>query len=219
MPPLVVGQSATLRLQQRGQTQIRRALDAALDGWAADDFSWSQYGDVFAVDRGDQRAVALDPLAFPANLRDRVGRAICDAEQARVFCKAQRNAAAQHERAGCVVAGGNQNLAAAQHRTAVDGLLQGERVDGFAVSGGVEILYVERNPWHRFRWSGHGSYVGSGRGTCGRANQGRSRTGKKQTPRSEHENNLDCDGGTFQSMLWCKELAMRAEMRGRLRYH
>ena len=130
-------------LDQGGMAQRILGRGPAAQRGVADDLAGSDDADVVGVDRIDEAGAALDPLAFPANLRDGIVGEVGSAEDGGVLVEAQNGVRLEGDGAGEIVAGGNEHFAAAQHPAAVDRLLNGGGVFGRAVASGAEVADVE----------------------------------------------------------------------------
>ena len=87
--------------------------------------------------------MAGDPAAFPADLGDGVVVHVGGAGEDGVGCEAEEGVGAELEGSGEVVAGGNEDFAAAEDGATVDGLLDGGGVFGGAVAEGAVVADVE----------------------------------------------------------------------------
>ena len=87
--------------------------------------------------------MAGDPAALPADLGDGVVVHVGGAGEDGVGGEAEEGAGAELEGSGEVVAGGDEDFAAAEDGTTVDGLLDGGGVFGGAVAGGTVVADVE----------------------------------------------------------------------------
>ena len=87
--------------------------------------------------------MAGDPAAFPADLGDGVVVHVGGAGEDGVGGEAEEGAGAELDGSGEVVAGGDEDFAAAEDGAAVDGLLDGGGVLGGAVAGGAVVADVE----------------------------------------------------------------------------
>ena len=107
--------------------------------------------DVIGVDGVDQADASRDPLAFPADLGDGIVGEIGGAGDGGVLFETQSGVRAERDGAGEIVAGGHQDFAAAQHRAAIDGLLDRGGVFRGAVALGAEIADIQNDAWCRVR--------------------------------------------------------------------
>ena len=116
---------------------------AAAEGVCADDFAGADDADVVGVDGVDEGGVAGDPAALPADLGDGVVVHVGGAGEGGVGGEAEEGAGAELDGPGEVVAGGDQDFAAAEDGAAVDRALDGGCVFGGTVAGGSVIADVE----------------------------------------------------------------------------
>ena len=116
---------------------------AAAEGVGADDFAGADDAGVGGVEGVDESGVAGDPAALPADLGDGVVVHVGGAGEDGVGREAEEGAGAELEGSGEVVAGGDEDFAAAEDGAAVDGLLDGGGVFGGAVAGGSVVADVE----------------------------------------------------------------------------
>ena len=98
---------------------------------------------VGGVEGVDEGGVAGDPAAFPADLGDGVVVHVGGAGECGVGCEAEEGVGAELEGSGEIVAGGDEDFAAAEDGAAVDGLLDGDGVFGGAVAEGSVVADVE----------------------------------------------------------------------------
>jgi hypothetical protein len=87
--------------------------------------------------------VAGDPAAFPADLSDGIVVQVGGAGEGCVGGEAEEGARAELDCSGEVVAGWDEDFAAAEEPATVDGLLDGGGVFGGAVAGGAVVTDVE----------------------------------------------------------------------------
>ncbi len=106
--------------------------------------------------------MAGDPTALPADLGDGVVVHVGGAGEDGVGREAEKGSRAELEGSGEVVAGGDEDLAAAENGAAVDGLLDGGGVFGGAVAGGAVVADVESEGLLRGFgcWFGLGGWFG-----------------------------------------------------------
>ncbi len=116
---------------------------AASEGVRADDLAGADDAGVVGVEGVDEGGVAGDPATLPADLRDRVVVHVGGAGEDGVGCEAEEGAGAELDCSGEVVARGDEDFAAAEDRTTVDGLLDGGGVFGGAIAEGAIVPDVE----------------------------------------------------------------------------
>ena len=101
---------------------------ASAERVCADDFSRADDAGIVGVVGVDESGVAGDPAAFPADLGDGVVVHVGGAGEDGVGGEAEESVGAELECSGEVVAGGDEDFAAAENGAAVDSLLEGDGV-------------------------------------------------------------------------------------------
>ncbi len=131
-------------LDQRGMAQRILCGGPAAQGSVAGYLSRSGDADIGGVEGIDQAYPAGNPFALPAHLGNRIIGEIRAAQEDRILFQAQRGVGSQRDGSDEISAGGHHHVAAAQHRAAVDSLLEGRGVFGGAVARRAEIAHIER---------------------------------------------------------------------------
>jgi len=116
---------------------------AAAERVRADDLAGADDAGVVCVEGVDEGGVAGNPAALPADLGDGVVVHVVGAGEDGVGSEAEEGTRAELEGSGEVVAGGDEDFAAAEDGAAVDGLLDGGGVFGGAVAEGAVVADVE----------------------------------------------------------------------------
>ncbi len=93
--------------------------------------------------RKNQPAMAVDPVAFPTDLHDRVIVQVGTAEQVGAFLQPQRRVGFQFDAADEIFPGRHHHRAAVCRGARIDGLLKGAGVLGHTVADGAEFADVE----------------------------------------------------------------------------
>ena len=128
---------------QRRVTKWILNTGAATERRVSDNVSRAADTEVAGVDGVDESYVAGGPFALPAHLSDGVIGKVWRALKDSALVEAEQRVAAKRDSAGEVIAGGHEDLASTQDRTAIDGPLDRCGVLGGAVARCAKVADIE----------------------------------------------------------------------------
>jgi len=132
------------QLDQRRVAVAGGAVDPRVDRRIAEDTPLAGDAEMLGILGADQADMALHELAFPAHLAERIIGQVGRAEDRRALQHAQQRVRSDRDRAGQPGPRRHHHLASAEHRAAVERLLEGERVLA-AIALRSEIAHIERD--------------------------------------------------------------------------